>query len=491
MFATGCPEWFSIACKLEDDLGCDICLWFADDIHYSQASRRWPNKAIKYLDFVNYLQAIPLPNNTLIDSDFVQSTEFYCVKDKCLKLMDRLDKFHESTRLDREALFYRSLIWCYFWIRKYNPDVLLVAEAPHSFFQFLLYSLFLFYKKKVLRFNQFVHSPLLYLRDMNTGENVLCPPGLQGYTLKQEFIELLINKLQPVSSHASESPYVNPTLDSVWRYLFKSRLRRLFGQIRAELIYDLRNILRIQLHQGYDPYNPSQLCAFSRIRKKRRIQNNLVSSIKSLPQDFVLPSKYVYFALHFEPERTTCPDGGLYDDQFKALSILRDLVPNDVSIVVKEHPSQLLYLDRAYLGRSQLTYSNILAVPNLVIAPLNFSTLQLIDNSEIVSTITGSVGLEAALRHKATLIFGESWYSGISNVFQYRPNISWSTLVNTNTKPSSSVLSDLANKASKYAIIGYQNNNTQFRLKSHVSSPGEFTQVCVESAVKLIESAIL
>ena len=101
-----------------------------------------------------------------------------------------------------------------------------VAEAPHSFFQFFSIAFFV-YKKKVLRFNQFVYSPLLYLRDMNTGENIICPPCLQGYKLKQEFIELLINKLQYVSSHASDSPYVNPTLDSVWRYLFKSRLRRL------------------------------------------------------------------------------------------------------------------------------------------------------------------------------------------------------------------------------------------------------------------------
>ena len=60
-----------------------------------------------------------------------------------------------------------------------------------------------------------------------------------------------------------------------------------------------------------------------------------------------LSKKYVYFPLHFEPERTTNPDGKEFQDQFIALTKLRQIIPEDIDIVVKEHPTQL----RSYLKR--------------------------------------------------------------------------------------------------------------------------------------------
>ena len=43
-------------------------------------------------------------------------------------------------------------------------------------------------------------------------------------------------------------------------------------------------------------------------------------------------SKYIYFALHYEPERTTNPDGGEFHDQAIAIAKLRELVPDNIDI---------------------------------------------------------------------------------------------------------------------------------------------------------------
>ena len=68
---------------------------------------------------------------------------------------------------------------------------------------------------------------------------------------------------------------------------------------------------------------------------------------------------FVYFALHFEPERTTTPDGDYFHDQFLALVTLRKIVPMDVLIYVKEHPSQFILKKKGSLGRSPLFYDLI------------------------------------------------------------------------------------------------------------------------------------
>ena len=45
-----------------------------------------------------------------------------------------------------------------------------------------------------------------------------------------------------------------------------------------------------------------------------------------------LNCEYLYFPLHFEPERTPNPDGGFFHDQLVALIMLRKLVPQNIFI---------------------------------------------------------------------------------------------------------------------------------------------------------------
>ena len=54
-----------------------------------------------------------------------------------------------------------------------------------------------------------------------------------------------------------------------------------------------------------------------------------------------LSKKFIYFALHYQPERSTDPQSSYYSDQLIPLSILNNLVPDDYVIYVKEHPRQL------------------------------------------------------------------------------------------------------------------------------------------------------
>ena len=53
-----------------------------------------------------------------------------------------------------------------------------------------------------------------------------------------------------------------------------------------------------------------------------------------------LDENFLLFALHFQPERSTMPEGGIFNDQILALKLLSQNIPDNFIIYVKEHPRQ-------------------------------------------------------------------------------------------------------------------------------------------------------
>ena len=58
----------------------------------------------------------------------------------------------------------------------------------------------------------------------------------------------------------------------------------------------------------------------------RRKNLNKAASIVTSKRD--LSKEYVFFPLHFEPERTSNPDGREFHDHFIVISKLRELIPS-------------------------------------------------------------------------------------------------------------------------------------------------------------------
>jgi hypothetical protein len=128
-----------------------------------------------------------------------------------------------------------------------------------------------------------------------------------------------------------------------------------------------------------------------------------------------LNHEYIYFGLHYQPEMTTNPMAGRYQDQFLSIKLISDNLPKGVLIYVKEHPQ--IYKNQDFQCRFREFYSMIGGLGNVKIVNSDTSTFELIKQSKAVATITGTVGWEALFRNKPVIIFGEVYYKYCDGVF--------------------------------------------------------------------------
>lgn len=158
------------------------------------------------------------------------------------------------------------------------------------------------------------------------------------------------------------------------------------------------------------------LRSFEEYFRKKRVnlefhKNEKSSSHKCKHID--LTKKYVYFPLHLQPEMTTSALGGMYCDQILAIQRLRELIPDDWYIYVKENPKQSAYM------RGEMFFRRLHLISNVVFCNRDVDTYDLISNSQFVATITGTAGWEAISGGKCVLVFGLAWYRKLPGVFEY------------------------------------------------------------------------
>src|SRR5690606_13711336 len=124
---------------------------------------------------------------------------------------------------------------------------------------------------------------------------------------------------------------------------------------------------------------------------------------------FKLPQNYIILFLHFQPERTSLPEGRSFTQQSQIVLDLLFNIPPHIEILVKEHPSMFRnkYNERV---RDLRFYKNIINLKKVSLVPLSFNTFDLIDRSRGVITITGTVGMEAIIRGKPVLAYGDAQY---------------------------------------------------------------------------------
>ena len=121
---------------------------------------------------------------------------------------------------------------------------------------------------------------------------------------------------------------------------------------------------------------------------------------------------FIYFPLHLQPERSTLILSPFYTNQLEVIKNIAKSLPIEYKLYVKEHPMQEIHS-----WRKISYYKEILRLPNVKLIHPSITNEQMIRESDLVMTITGTGGLEAALYDKPAIVFADVIYSKLQSVF--------------------------------------------------------------------------
>ena len=411
----------------------------------------------------------------------------------CLEMSDRMDQGYSFSRPERERLYIQSLNLWLSAIELLQPEFIIMPDTPHSVVEYVLYAVAKKSGIKVLMFSQVpaIERVLAYSDYKNisanikleyeklkiTKQDVLLSEDLVSYVEKYQqgysaVMPKYLKKRLQKSSTMSNFEKLQKFSSDVFRF------KRYAGALndRIVLLRNKFNSATVALFNDKAPGNylkmPYQALESTDgldAKQWRRYKNKAQSYKEMLLQEYKkysssfgnLKEKYIYVPLHYQPERTTCPEGGRYSNQILLIRVIASCLPENWKVVVKENPSQLLpktlHGERA---RYPYYYEDISAIPNVKLINMDTDPFALIKNCEAVATITGTTGWEALLNGKPVLCFGYAWYQGCEGVFNISDLESCQSAINSLLKgivvPNEKVLTFLY-ALDKHSFKGFLN----------------------------------
>jgi hypothetical protein len=125
----------------------------------------------------------------------------------------------------------------------------------------------------------------------------------------------------------------------------------------------------------------------------------------STPFEELKDKKYVVIFPHYQPERTSVPQAYGYAQQELMILAVREALPANVRVIVKEHPSTFTN-QCPTIARWPSWYRSISDIEGVSFVDIATDTFQLIDNAIATVTLSGTVATESLLRGIPSVIFG-------------------------------------------------------------------------------------
>lgn len=335
-----------------------------------------------------------------------------------IKMYDRQDPFNKISVEHRKRIY---LSYIKYWIEKLNgTELVIFPQIPHRFFDFALFNAAQELGIQCL----FLQITALGSRTIPTESipkmSQLGPTNVsmsESFNVK-EFIEKYRGDYEKAKPSYVKRNEKNTSLLGLLRVYF-AKARNSFEKREYNKFIKPNSYYVYCEKQGEPVYiqNWGQLFLFT-VRKNLR-NYQIKKSHDRLVQPIQMNTPFIFFALHYQPEETSVPSAGSFADQLYVIRLLDEYLPSHFKIYVREHSAQFKWNSEGVAARDSAYYQRLKKISDrVVLTDPKLDIYGLIDKSEFVVTLTGTIGFEAALRNKNVLTFGRCWYEGLSNVYK-------------------------------------------------------------------------
>ncbi|VVC05670.1 Capsule polysaccharide biosynthesis protein [uncultured archaeon] len=194
----------------------------------------------------------------------------------------------------------------------------------------------------------------------------------------------------------------------VYDLLVNHGVNTAYQKLKAGLYY-LFKVCNNEYRQYYANFGRTRtkiLIQETKLVIKKIIREYFVN--KNLKRDFDKNSKFVYYPLHLNPERSTLHAAPFYVNQLEVITNIAKSLPVEYKLYVKEHPSQLFAE-----WRSISYYKYLMNLPNVELLHPAVSNDELLKYCSLVITTAGTAGLEAAYYNKPSIVLADTIYSSV------------------------------------------------------------------------------
>ena len=303
--------------------------------------------------------------------------------------------------------YYLSVFYAY--LKREQPDFVLFGIDPHLGLDYVFYQAAQRTGIPVLIIHQSLQLRAIMILD--TIERMGDMLSLPDYPYQNDVEFPLAN--EPMEWYYMSAP---PRATKEANEDFRASHSGLAERVKAWIRKGYRRHRRL--------FGLKYLVDWNRAADKRARKAFEAAQARSVRVKLPLDQPFVYFALHLQPEATSAPQAGRYVDQLDAVCRIRELLPNEVAIIVKENPKQ------THLMRDYWFFKRLEAIPNTYYAAGIVDTNLLIDKSLFTSTLLGSTAWESVCRLKPSLVFGHAWYTPVPGIFSIDDGPNYDEIVN-------------------------------------------------------------
>ena len=406
-------------------------------------------------------------------------------------MMSRVDSTGTFRLLEREVLARKMHLEIFSALREAKPTLGIFDVTPHEAMDFAL-----------MRALEWQGIPLLMFQPSLVGPQVMARTSLTKIlplVLAPDVVvrhrEALdeVHRIADASIQRLAQGTGTPKMDN--QKATEARVNSFPARVRA-VRYSLKRMktpgrdvaFALTGHSGI----PARLRRLLELLLERSLRRSLRKRIEELSSLTEAPShRFAFFALHYEPERSSIPEGYPFDSQLDAIAAVRKLLPEDVTLYVKEHFSQKAAALRGFVGRSPDFYDLLGSIPGVTVLGTATNTRALMKSAECVMTFTGKVGIEAALEEARVVFLGQPWWGYMPGARNFHQLGTYDELLAAPIPKAAEVQEWLSDQVRHSLLPGVSSVPPERHSKRIAVLPDGFEDVEAEGIIASVHAVIL